>query len=198
MANRIRFESSAPLAVSQVVAKPYTWATIAELVFHGSTRTVRVPIGTETDWASVPGLLAWLINPRIGAAAALVHDYCWRVLVPAGLMTYQEADQILSEALWALGVPTASRLLVWDSVRLSSVITRPGGRIGLRRDLPAMVAITLPGVVLAGPAVALLPSMGTLRSADRTARGKRVLRALDMIDVRGRPLPHGHQGHQGL
>lgn len=190
MAVAIRFESTAPLAVSQVVDEPYTWETTAELVFHGSTRTVRVPIGSRTDWASVPGVLAWLINPTIGAAAALMHDYCYRVLCPAGLMTYQEADQLLSEALWALKVPDVSRLLVWDAVRIASVATRPGGRIGLRRDLPMMAAISVPGVMMAGASVALLAPMGALKSMNWAAgRSNRVLRVLAPLDVRGRPLP---------
>jgi hypothetical protein len=195
MTTAIRFESTAPLAVSQVPDEPYTWETTAELIFHGSTRTVRVPIGSRTDWASVPGVLAWLIDPRIGAGAALMHDHCYRVLIPAGEMTYQEADQLLSEALWALKVPDVSRLLVWDAVRIASIIGQPGGRIGMRRDLPMMVAITIPGAVMAAASVALLPPMGALKSMNWWAeRSNRVLRALARLDVRGRPLSHGDQG----
>jgi hypothetical protein len=191
MPGRVCFESAAPLAVSQVLDEPYSWATIAELVFHGSTRTVRVPVGSRTDWASVPGVLAWLIDPRIGAAAALMHDYCYRVLIPAGLMTYQEADQLLSEALWALGVPLPIRLLVWDAVRLASIATKPGGQIGMRRDLPRIAAITIPGVLLAAPTLALLPSIETLRAMNRTSertRNKHILRILNTLDVRELPL----------
>jgi Protein of unknown function (DUF1353) len=190
MTTTIRFESTAPLAVSQVVDEPYSWATIAELVFHGSTRTVSVPIGSRTDWASVPGVLAWLIDPRIGAAAALMHDYCYRVLIPAGEMTYQEADQLLSEALWALNVPHVSRLLVWDAVRIASVASRPGGRIGMQRDLPMMAAIAVPGVMMAAASVVLLAPMGALKSLNWLAgRSNRVLRVLARLDVMGRQLP---------
>jgi len=160
------FESPAPLAVTQVV-EPRSWATTDWVVFHGSTRIVRVPPGSRTDWASVPGWAAWLIDPRDAAAAALVHDYCYRVLVPAGEMTYREADRILLEAMAALKVPPASALLTWDAVRLYSIVGEPGGRIGLWEDLASVLATTAWGALLAAPALCVMPSMKALQLANR-------------------------------
>lgn len=165
----IRFESSAPLAVSQVLDELFTWETTAVVVFHGSTRTIRVPIGSRTDWASVPGWAMWLIDPRQGSAAALVHDYCYRVLIPAGEMTYREADLILFEALGAVrpAVKLPTRLLMWDAVRLASVAVRPGGRIGLSEDLPRMLAVTAWGAPLAAFAVPLAIPIKTLAAINQ-------------------------------
>lgn len=171
------FDSEAPLAVSQVSA--VAWKTIALLIFHGSTRTVEVPIGSLTDWASIPRLVAWLIAKMVGAAAAVVHDHCWRVLCRAGLMTYQEADRLLLEMLTALDreaarigayrdrIPAPTRWLMWAAVRWTSILTQPRGWVGAHRDLPRMLAITALGLPLVAPAALLLPSMGVLAVANR-------------------------------
>lgn len=165
----MRFESGAPLAVSQVDAS--TWETTAPLVFHGSIHTVSVPVGSRTDWASVPNVLSWLIGRMTGAAAAVMHDHCYRVLCPAGEMTYREADQLLAEALGSLGIEAPRRWLMWDAVRIASITTRRGGRAGAWRDIPAILAITIPGLVLAAPALLLLPSLALLWLAERVAAG---------------------------
>lgn len=171
------FESRAPLAVSQVPDDPSTWETTAPLIFHSVTGYVLdVKPGSRTDWASVWRLLSWLIGKMTGAAALVGHDDCWRQKVPAGELTYREADALLKEMLAALDreairwrdrIPAPTRWLVWTAVRWASILTRRGGAKGAWRDLPAMLAITIPGLILASPAVFLLPSMGLLWAANR-------------------------------
>lgn len=176
-----RFGSGAPLAVSQVDA--VTWETTAPLIFHSSTgRTVEVPIGSTTDWASRPRVVAWLISNMVGAPADVVHDDCWRHKVPAGELTYAEADALLEEMLAALDraaresgkrrdrIPAPTRWLMWTAVRWASIIARPGGAEGMWRDLPRMVAITLPGLLLASPAVFVLPPMALMWIANHLDR----------------------------
>jgi hypothetical protein len=158
------FESIAPLAVSQVDAA--TWETTAPLVYHSNTRTISIPIGSRTDWASVPGVLSWLIGRMTGAAAAVMHDYCYRVLCPAGDLSYREADQLLVEALGSLGISVPRRWLMWDAVRITSILTRRGGRSEAWRDIPAMVAITIPGLILASPALLLLPPLALFAAVE--------------------------------
>lgn len=163
----IGFESEAPLAVSQVDAT--TWETTDALVFHGSRHTINVPIGSTTDWASVPTALTWLVPRLTGAPAAVTHDHAYRVLCPAGKLSYRDADRVLSEALASLGIPAVTRLLMWCGVRIASITTRPGGWRGCSRDLPAMVAIFVPGLLLAIPAVLVLPSMALLAALNYIA-----------------------------
>jgi hypothetical protein len=165
-ARRVGFESGAPLAVSQVDAT--TWETTAPLVFHGSADTVDVPVGSKTDWASVPTALTWLISKMTGAPAAVAHDYCYRVLCPRGLISYRAADRVLYEALGAVGVAKPSRLLMWAAVRIASITTRRGYE-GALRDLPAILAITIPGLILAAPGLLVLPSMALLAAANYIA-----------------------------
>lgn len=162
------FESDAPLAVSQL--DHTTWETTAPLVFHPSVGPViDVPIGATTDFASVPALFSWLIPKLTGVPAAVIHDHAWRTLCPGGQLTYRAADRALREALATLGVPAPTRWLTWSAVRWASILTRRGGQSGAWRDLPALVAVTIPGLILAAPAVLLLPSMAVLAALNYLA-----------------------------
>lgn len=176
-----RFESKAPLAVSQVDST--TWETTAPLIFHSATgRIFDVPLGSTTDWASRPLVVAWLISNTTGAAGDVVHDHCYRVLCPAGEITYREADALLEEMLTALDreaakagrrrdrIPAPTRWLMWSAVRLASITTRPGGSQDAWRDLGRMCLIVPPGLLLSLPAIAVLPSMAVLWLSNRIAQ----------------------------
>lgn len=174
-----RFESTGPLAVSQVPDDPGTWEFTAPMVFHSSTGyTLLVEPGSRTDWASNPRLASWLIGKMTGAAGCGGHDDCWRRKVPAGELSYRQADALLEEMLAALDgqatrrrdrIPAPTRWLIWAAVRWASILTRRGGAKGAWRDLPRLVAITVPGLILASPAVLLLPSMALLAALNRIA-----------------------------
>lgn len=161
----IGFESTAPLAVSQVDAT--TWETTAPLIYHDHQgRVWSVPVGSTTDFASVPSLLTWLIGRMTGASASVLHDTLYRHWIERGEATFREADRILREALGDLGVPGPRCWLTWGGVRIASILTRPGGRIGMWRDVPALIAVTIPGLLLSGAAVLLAIPLALLDSAD--------------------------------
>lgn len=174
------FESNAPLAVSQVPDDPSTWEYTAEMVFHSATGYIlRIKAGSRTDWGSIPRLASWLIGKMTGAAACGGHDECWRNKVPAGELTYREADALLEEMLAALDVqatrrqdriPAPTRWLFWAAVRLASITTRPGGAQDAWRDMPRLVAITLPGLLLVAPAAPLLIPMALFWVVNRLAQ----------------------------
>lgn len=165
------FESNGPLAVSQINHR--VWETTAPLRFH--TRdgpVIDVPIGTRTDFATVPAALMWLVGPLTGAPAAVLHDHAWS-LARHGTITYRAADRALRDALADVGTPPTTRWLMWAAVRWASITTRRGGLHGAWRDLPALIAITIPGLILAAPAVLLLPSMALLWAANTLTRTRR-------------------------
>lgn len=96
MSGRFRF----PLRVEQVDAE--TWRLTALLVFVSARyqTTIIVPEGTVTDFASVPRIpLAYWLFAGVGQAAAVVHDWTYRVdtNVPRDV-----ADNIFLEAMEAL------------------------------------------------------------------------------------------------
>ncbi|CAN5611526.1 hypothetical protein BH10PSE5_BH10PSE5_01400 [soil metagenome] len=93
---------------------------------EGSGETIIVPTGFVTDLASIPRP-AWWIYPPDGQwlKAAVVHDwlYATRGLCPItleiGRYDRSQADAILREAMAVLGVPAASRAVIWAAVRVS-------------------------------------------------------------------------------
>lgn len=111
MSGRFHF----PLRVEQVDAE--TWRLTAQLVFVPARyqSTIIVPAGTVTDFASVPRIpLAYWLFAGVGQAAAVVHDWMYRVdtNVPRHV-----ADDIFLEAMEACGVSAWRRLPMYWAVR---------------------------------------------------------------------------------
>jgi len=89
----------------------------------GSGRVIEVPIGFETDGATIPRLL-WIVDPPIGRAvrAALIHDFLVGQLQtdephPEAL-TRAAADAVFHEALIAAGLSRSLAWLMWAAVRV--------------------------------------------------------------------------------
>ena len=87
--------------------------------FNGGELAIRVPVGTLTDFASIPWCLQWLC-PKMGPwnRAAVLHDYlcglegCSRFL----------ADAIFREAMCVLRVPVWRRVSMYYAVRFFAVV----------------------------------------------------------------------------
>jgi hypothetical protein len=153
----VGFDSSRPVAVNQISATE--WELIHKLVYHDIDKVITVPAGQTTDFASVPAVLRWFVNPLTGTAAAILHDYLWRVLAPAGDITWRDADRVLRQALGSLGVSGPRRWVMWAAVRWGSMISRRGGMRDWWKDAPKVVAVSVPGAVIASPTLLLLPSL---------------------------------------
>ncbi|MDD7911243.1 MULTISPECIES: DUF1353 domain-containing protein [Pseudovibrio] len=87
-------------------------------------RYVLVPMGFETDLASVPRPFRWLISPGgLHAKAAVVHDYLYEFGVIRGpngpeKPTRKQADDIFLEAMEVLKVPYIRRHAMYRAVRM--------------------------------------------------------------------------------
>ena len=155
------FESPYPPAVSQVGRR--VWRLMEQMTFRYGDRVIVVPEGQETDWASVPFFLRWALDPMTGTAAALLHDYLWRVEVPAGRMTYREADEILYWALIELEIDYFTASVMWASVRLGALTRGKEGRTGWSKDaLAVLVTMVSMTVLLAVPTLVILPFLGII------------------------------------
>ena len=111
MSGRFHF----PLRVEQVDAE--TWRLTALLVFVSARYQTKivVPENTVTDFASVPRIpLAYWLFAGVGQAAAVVHDWMYRVdtNVPRDV-----ADNIFLEAMEACGVSAWRRWPIYWAVR---------------------------------------------------------------------------------
>lgn len=115
---------------------PQLYRLRAPLIYEGHTDTWIVPIGFETDLASVPRIIQWLL-PHDGpyAPAAVVHDWLYRTrplassfsgplvscVVPTQgytKITRKDADGVLRRIMRELGVSWWKRTLIYSSVRV--------------------------------------------------------------------------------
>ena len=78
-----------------------------------SDEKIEVPAGFQTDFASVPKCLQWLLPPvgKYGKAAVL-HDY----LYSEGIGTKAHADYVFYEAMGVLKVPKYIRNIMYFAV----------------------------------------------------------------------------------
>ncbi|MEE9199044.1 MAG: DUF1353 domain-containing protein [Dehalococcoidia bacterium] len=94
-----------------VIQKQFTYY-VGEL---GSAETITVPVGFQTDFASVPRPF-WPLVPKWGkyGKAAIIHDYCyWEQHY-----TRKRTDEIFREAMGVLGVAPWRVILMYWAVRL--------------------------------------------------------------------------------
>lgn len=94
-----------------------TWKLLAPLVYESdvAARTLTVPAGFITDFASVPRIpIAHLLAANCGHEAAVIHDW----LYSTHQVTRAKADAIFEEALLVGGEPGWRAWLMWAGVRI--------------------------------------------------------------------------------
>jgi hypothetical protein len=95
-----------------------TWIILSDFGYEigeeGSGNIINVPIGTYTDFASIPRLL-WAIFPRWGkyGNAAVIHDWMYWDQSQKRL----KADQVFLEGMGVLEVPDWERHTIYYAVR---------------------------------------------------------------------------------
>jgi hypothetical protein len=124
-----------------------TWVLVEPLEYDGRDESFAVPVGTETDFASVPRPLVWLI-PRYGTytKCAILHDY----LCHGKVVSARDADGIFRRSMNELQVPLLRRWMMWAAVRLGSRLR--GATIGdfliwLLVTVPSLAFVVVPFVV---------------------------------------------------
>lgn len=91
------------------------WVLLAPLVYTTKAgERIVVPVGFDTDFASVPRLpfMFWFFGDR-AHAAAVIHDYLYRLRD----RSRAEADAIFLEAMEASGIGFFSRMAMYYGVR---------------------------------------------------------------------------------
>lgn len=111
------------LFTKPLIVTPYsdgkTWCLTTEFGYaigsENSGKTVDVPRGFSTDFASVPFFL-WFILPKWGkyGNAAVIHDF----LYYDQSISRHAADDIFAEAMTVLEVPFWKKFLLYAGVRL--------------------------------------------------------------------------------
>ena len=116
-----------PLTITQVDVDWKLWRIEQPLRYEvgelGTGRVIEVPQGFETDGASVPRFLWWLL-PAWGtySRAAVVHDYLTRCIEsgrahPEGKTRF-DCDKVLWEAAGVCGTPFLLRVFLFTGARI--------------------------------------------------------------------------------
>lgn len=137
-----------------------TWELVDELVYQGRWQVFVVPKGFETDFATVPRLVTWLV-PRFGAytRAAVLHDWLCTAGIESGAVTSREADGIFRRVLRESGVPVLRRWLMWAGVRWGALASARR-RTGWAASAPGVLAISAVAAPLVlPPAVVIVPGL---------------------------------------
>jgi Protein of unknown function (DUF1353) len=152
------FESSAPLAVTQINA--VRWRTTHRVMYRyrtaaGDIITVVVEAGYVTDFSTSPRPF-WGIVPKSGQwnPACIVHDrLCDEA--KAGRFNRREADRIFRAALADLDKRAAEdggaedrvgwlwRWMLWAAVRWGALAAHPRHAADFARDLPVVLPLTV-------------------------------------------------------
>jgi len=169
------FESFCPVSVDQ---DPLGWLIAHMMRYHSrlTGKVHEIDEETNSDLASIPGIVLWLLRPwRVidpAIASAVMHDDCYRVRIPAGEMTYREADREFRDSLEMEGVDGFSRWSMWTAVRLAGLFRGRAGRAGWWGDAPRVIPMTVLLLVLASPSVFLLPPMLVIAGLKRVSPGR--------------------------
>jgi hypothetical protein len=144
------FSDTSSVVVEEVDAK--NWKVVRGFTYVGAKGIpFEVPPGSPTDFASVPRFFLWFL-PSYGkyTKAAVLHDRLWRHYVPAGSLSYVDADGILRRAMRELGVPFLQRWIMWAAVRWGALL-KPGGRQGWLGQAPRVLLVTAIALPVVGP-----------------------------------------------
>jgi hypothetical protein len=135
------FSAGAKVVVEEI--DDTNWKVRESFSYTGKRETFTVPVGADTDFASVPRVFVWFL-PRYGryTLAAILHDYLWRVRASTGLMDYIDADGTFRRAMRELDVPFLTRWIMWAGVRWAALL-KPGGRRGWWREAWRVLLVTL-------------------------------------------------------
>ena len=126
-----------------------TWRLVEALRYEGAREHFEVPVGFETDFASVPRAFVWLI-PKYGryTKCAILHDFLCEES-KSGRFDRDDADGIFRRTMRELGVSFLRRWIMWAAVSLATqwlAIRHHGiGRIFTKRVL-ALVLIAMPAI----------------------------------------------------
>lgn len=159
--------------VALQTAGPSTFTLLEALTYQGQQDTFVVPEGFETDFASVPRILVWLI-PRYGkwTKAAILHDWLWREAIPKRLVSPPDADGLFRRVLRELDVPIIKRWMMWAAVRWGSLFVHRT-RSGFLKSSPLVVFWTAVGLPLAAPIALIATCLVLYGGADWITSGSR-------------------------
>ena len=134
------------------------WELTRPLVWEGKWQYIIVRTGFETDFASIPKPIRWLLDNAGGnAEAAVLHDAVWRESRrETPRIDPWHADGIFRKALRETGSTALSRSLMWFAVRAVATLS---GRFGKKGPPLLIKVLQLLAILVLGIFTALVPTV---------------------------------------
>jgi hypothetical protein len=129
------------------------WQLLATLTYIGFHEHFTIPVGTDTDFASVPRVFVWFI-PTYGkyTKAAILHDALCR-LAKERRFSRREADGVFRQAMRLQGVDFLRRWVMWAAVRIGGAWSGEGREGWLQDIVPVLLAALVALPIVTAPAV---------------------------------------------
>ncbi|MCU1393527.1 MAG: uncharacterized protein JWM34_1955 [Ilumatobacteraceae bacterium] len=136
------------------------WRLTRPLVWKGRWEYMIIRSGFETDFASIPKMVRWLLdNAGRNAEAGVLHDAVWRESkLPDPRVDPWFADGMLRRALRETGSTALTRTLIWAGVRVAATVR---GRFGKQGPSLLYKIVQLLGVLALAAISALGPTLVT-------------------------------------
>lgn len=143
--------------VSLETSGPKSFKLKEDLVYEGGDDQWTVGTGFETDFATVPRVIQWLV-PTYGlyTLAAILHDFFCVELGRAyrkgetPFITSPDADGVFRRVMRELGVPFTQRWLIWAGVRWGALFNK-ARRPGIHKDLLKLTIVSILSAPLVVP-----------------------------------------------
>lgn len=143
------------LSVRHVQGK--LWTLTEPLVWEGRHELLVVRSDFDTDFASIPKAVRWLMdNAGANSEAAVLHDAVYQESkLVNGRVDPADADGIFRRGLRETGSTALTRGLMWGAVRAKSI---KNGRYGSKGPPPAVKLAQLAGIALLAVLVVIPPT----------------------------------------
>jgi hypothetical protein len=135
------------------------WQLLKGINYRGNVDLFQVPVGQETDFASVPRVFVWFL-PRYGryTKAAILHDYLWNVEIPKG-MSRLDADGVFRQAMRELEVPFLRRWIMWAAVRWAAIFKHDGRKDWWKEAFRVVAVAIFALIIILPPLIPILVSL---------------------------------------
>lgn len=137
-----------PLTITELGLNWQMWRLEHPFVYdRPNGASIVVPMGFETDGASVPEIL-WDLLPAWGtySRAAVVHDYlCWLIFIKTPhpqAPNRQAADAIFFEAMGVCGTNTFIKYVLWIGVRIGAYTGVGSSLVNIDNPAPVVAVVT--------------------------------------------------------
>jgi hypothetical protein len=144
-----------------------SWILTEPLVWEGDWETIYIKPGFDTDFASVPRLVRWLLDSGgRNAAPGVLHDVAWRESKREDRdrrVDPWHADGMFRRALRYSGLAPIPRNMIWVGVRLAAIFSGRLGQKGpgwITKALTVLFWTLIALVIVALPVVVILVGYG--------------------------------------